>query len=103
MPREGNNLLDFLYLLDAVWDLDYLQGELVEVVFYFVVVEADVDLAVGALAEHELFGFGVMVAEELLGVLVGDALAVDYFVMGTVYYLLEGLDLALAMLEDAYE
>ena len=44
-----------------------------------------------------------MVAEELLGVLVGDALAVDYFVMGAVYYLLEGLDLALAMLEDAYE
>lgn len=103
MSSEGYDLFDLLYLLDAVWNLDYLEGKFVEAVFDLVVVEADIDLAVGAFSKHELICLRVVVAEELFGVLIGDALAVDDFMVWVVYDFLIGLDLALAMLEDVGE
>ncbi len=44
-----------------------------------------------------------MVAEQLLRVLVRNALTLDYLVLRTAYHLLESLDLTLAMLQHAYE
>lgn len=63
MPGGVDDVDDLADFVDVVGDADDFQGQFVHLLLFLVLVEADVDAAVGARSQLELAFFGVVVVE----------------------------------------
>jgi hypothetical protein len=97
LPCEGNDLINFLDLLNVIGNADDLQGKFIYFILFLVLIVAYVDTAIRSFPEHKGFILCIMIIK-LFFILCFGTLASDDFMVRTFDDSVKAVDIALSML-----